>query len=118
MGVVLGAAYESRADEASAYLVEAGAVEAAQELLDQAYDALPQRLAQLPRIGRELVPHNPEAAEVLAVWAVVRKLLGDDIELREYLLEDYLVLYAVHQDFIHLLTLQHHRQSGFNFSET
>ena len=37
------------------------------------------------------------------------KLLGDDIELREYILDDDLVLYAIHRDCIHLLTLRHHR---------
>lgn len=117
MRVVLGTAYECRLDEAVDYLLGVGAEQAAQELLDHAYDALPQRLAQLPRIGREFVAHNPEVPEVLAIWATVRDLLGDDIELREYIHGDYLVLYALHQDCIHLLTLRHHRQSGFDFSE-
>ncbi len=117
MQVVLGAAYERRLDEAVAYLIGVGADAAAQELLDDAYDALPKRLAQAPRIGREFIAHNPEAPEVLAAWTAVRDLLGDDIELREYILEEYLALYAIHQDRIHLLTLRHHRQCGFDFSE-
>ena len=115
MRVVLGAAYEGRLDEAVAYLIGVGADAAAQELLYQAYDALPRLLAQTPRIGREFIAHNPEAPEVLAAWAAVRELLGDDIELREYILEDYLALYAIHRGCIHLLTLRHHRQCGFDF---
>ncbi len=117
MQVVLGATYERRLDEAVAYLIGVSADTMAQELLDDAYDALPKRLAQTPRIGREFVDYNPEATEVLAAWAVVRELLGDDIELREYILEEYLALYAIHRDYIHLLTLRHHRQCGFDFSE-
>ncbi|PKH69837.1 hypothetical protein CXF96_08170 [Stenotrophomonas sp. Betaine-02u-21] len=117
MQVVLGAIYERRLDEAVAYLLDVGADAAAQELLDQAYDDLPKRLAQAPRIGREFMAHNPEAPEVLAAWAAVRQLLGDDIELREYILEEYLALYAIDQGCIHLLTLRHHRQCGFDFSE-
>ncbi|HDS1390887.1 TPA: hypothetical protein UOJ11_000433 [Stenotrophomonas maltophilia] len=117
MGVFLGAAYELRLDEAVAHLLDVGADAAAQALLDQAYEALPKRLAQAPRIGREFIVRNPETSEVLAAWAAVRELLGDDIELREYILGDYLALYVIHQDCIHLLTLRHHRQCGFDFSE-
>ena len=117
MQVVLGAAYEHRLDEAVAYLLGVGADAAAQALLDHSYDALPKLLAQAPRIGREFVVHDPEAPEVRAAWATVRELLGDDIELREYIGEDYLALYAIHRDCIHLLTLRHQRQCGSNFSE-
>ena len=41
---------------------------AAQTLLDQAYDTLPKRLAQSPRIGRGFIARNPEIPEVLAAW--------------------------------------------------
>lgn len=117
MRVVLGAAYERRLDDAVAYLVEVGADAAAQALLDQAYDALPERLARAPRIGREFVAHTPDAPDVLAVWETVCQLLGNDIELREYVLGDYLALYAIHGDTLYLLTLRHHRQDGFDFGE-
>ncbi|MGO1540360.1 MAG: type II toxin-antitoxin system RelE/ParE family toxin [Luteimonas sp.] len=114
MRVVLGAAFESRLDEAVEYLLGVGADAAAQELLDHAYDALPELLVQSPRIGREFIAHDAEAPEVVAAWSTVRELLGDDIELREYIFKDYLALYAIHGDCIHLLTLRHHRQCGFN----
>ncbi len=41
--------------------------------------------------------------------------MGDDIELRKYLLDDYLVLYAVRRQTAYLLTLRPLRQSGFDF---
>lgn len=117
MRVVLGAAYERRLDEVLAYLIDVGADAAAQALLDQAYDALPERLAQAPRIGREFVAHAPESPDVQAVWATVCELLGKDVELRECIFGDYLALYAIHGDTLYLLTLRHHRQSGFDFRE-
>jgi len=118
MRVVLGAAYECALDEAVDYLLGVGAQTAAQQLLDEAYDVLPQRLAQLPHIGRAFVAQHPEAADVRSVWAAVCELLGQDIELREYVFGDYLVLYAIQGNTLHLLTLRHHRQSGFHFDET
>ena len=68
MRVVLGRAYGPRLDEAVAFLLGVGAVAAAQTLLDQAYDTLPKRLAQSPRIGRGFIARNPEIPEVLAAW--------------------------------------------------
>lgn len=44
-----------------------------------------------------------------------RELSGDDIELREFILGDYLALYAIYAEAIHMLTLLHHRQSGYEF---
>lgn len=117
MQVVLGRAYAHRLDEAVEYLLGVGADTKAQALLDQAYETLPKRLTQVPRSGREFTARNPKTPEVLAVWEAVRDLFGDDIELREYILEDYLVLYAIHHDVIHLLTLRHHRQCGFDFND-
>ena len=117
MQVVLGAAYERTVDEAVAYLVGLGADAAAQALLDKAYEALPERLLLAPRIGRNFIVRNPQTPEVRAVWEAARASLGNDIELREYILDDYLVLYAIHGDCIHLLTLRHQRQCGFDLSE-
>ena len=68
MRVVLGRAYEHRLDQAVAFLLGVGADAAAQTLLDQAYDTLPKRLAQSPRIGRGFIARNPEIPEVLAAW--------------------------------------------------
>jgi hypothetical protein len=39
-----------------------------------------------------------------------------DGELREYLLPEYLVLYARYDDSIYLLSIKHHRQLSFDFA--
>ena len=118
MQVILRKAYEIRLDEAVAYLLDLGANAAAQRLLDQAYGFLPDLLARFPRTGRGFLARNPEAPEVLAAWKQARELSSDDIELREYVLGEYLVLYAVHGEWIELLTLRHHRQCGFDLEGT
>jgi plasmid stabilization system protein ParE len=114
MRVVVHSAYERKVDEELDYLIENGAFGAAQRLLNQAYDDLPDLLMKFPRIGRDFLARNPEAPEARSAWNKTREFLGDDIELREYLLGDYLVLYALHGKTIHLLTMRHHRQAGFD----
>lgn len=117
MKVTLRNAYEIRLDEAVANLLDHGAELAAQRLLDQAYVTVPALLAQFPHIGRNFLDRNPSTPSVQAAWDQACVLLGNDIELREYVFEDYLVLYAVHGTQIELLTLRHHRQAGFLLPE-
>jgi len=116
MRVVLREAYERRVDEELAYLIENGAYAAAQRLLNQAYDVLPDLLGKFPQIGRDFLGRNPATPQVQDAWEQARELLGDDMELREYILGDYLALYAIYKDTLHLLTFRHHWQAGFDFS--
>ncbi len=88
MRVVLREAYERRVDEELAYLIENGAYAAAQRLLNQAYDVLPDLLGKFPQIGRDFIGRNPATPQVQDAWEQARELLGDDMELREYILGD------------------------------
>jgi len=107
-------AYERSLEAAVDVLLELGAVDAAQAVLDRAAGFLPELLLRYPEAGRQFDPRNLEGARVLALAARVRELLSDTIELREYVLDDYLVLYAIDDRAVHLLTLRHHRQDGFS----
>ncbi len=116
MRVINRHTFEHALDRALAYLWKNDANAAAQALVDSVLTRLPQRLSRFPRMGRDYLGRNPETPEVLAALEQVRILLGADIELREVILDDYLALYAIHGETVHLLTLRHHRQSGFDFS--
>jgi plasmid stabilization system protein ParE len=117
MRVVLHGAYERSVDKAQDYLVLHYADAAARHLLNRAYDFLPDLLSRFPHIGRDFLARNPKIPETFAAWQKARELVGDDILLREHVLDEYLVLYATQRDTIHLLTLRHHSRSGFHFSE-
>ena len=107
-------AYERSLEAAVDVLLELGAVDAAQVVLDRAAGFLPELLMRFPEAGRHFEPRNLEGARVVVLAARVRELLGNTIELREYVLDDYLVLYAIHDRAVHLLALRHHRQDGFS----
>ena len=118
MKVILRPAYLHRLEEALDILLGNGADAAAERLAHQALHDVPDRLMQFPRIGRDFLARNPVSPDMLAAWDEAHALIGDDIELREYFLGDYLLLYVLHHDAIHLLALRHHQQAGFDFSQT
>lgn len=117
MRVVVYPEYVQALEYAQDFLFDAGAVVAARRLHDDALIRVSERLAEFPRIGRDFLVRNPATADALALVETLRSALGKDVELREHVLGDYLVLYAIRGDVLYLLTLRHHRQSGFNFSE-
>lgn len=43
--------------------------------------------------------------------------LGEDSDIREYLMEDYLLLYAIVDRAIYLLSIRHHKQLSFDFAQ-
>ncbi|MBN8727933.1 MAG: type II toxin-antitoxin system RelE/ParE family toxin [Xanthomonadales bacterium] len=114
MRVVVQPGYERTVAAALDALIGNGALPAAEHLLDRTLHFLPRLLAEFPRAGRDFVVRNPASPRVAEAAGQVRALLGTDIELREYILDDYLVLYAIRGRVVHLLALRHHRQSGFD----
>ncbi len=115
MRVVVYPSYERSLDGALDFLLQNDALPAAQHLLDRALVFLPELLSRFPRAGRDFVARNPASPKVVEAVEQVRALMRADIELREYVLDDYLVLYAIRKQTVYLLTLRHHRQSGFEF---
>lgn len=114
MHVVVAPGYERALDAALDFLTRNEALPAAEDLLDRALVFLPELLAKFPYAGRDFVVRNPISPRVEEAVEEIHVLMGTDIELREYLLDDYLVLYAIQRQAVYLLTLRHHRQSGFD----
>lgn len=109
MRVVVQPGYEHAVDVAMDTLIENDALSAAQHLLDRALSFLPELLAKFPHAGRDFVLRNPATQKVAEATEYVHALPGTDIELREFILDDYLVLYAIQGTTGHLLTLRRHR---------
>lgn len=89
----------------------ASAVEAV-ALLDEQILAACALLSAHPKLGRifgERFVHISKSDPALRHLKARSKALGAG-ELREYVLGDYLLLYAAGSDSIHLLAVKHHRQ--------
>ena len=118
--VELTASFLERLDAIEAFLVEADAGFAFDDLLAEMRATVIPNLRRFPRIGRRYLANPPQSAEALAQLAALPT--GAPDALREYLHGDYLLLYSVMDaslqadDTVYLLSIRHHRQLSFDFA--
>jgi plasmid stabilization system protein ParE len=114
--VELTASFLERLDAIEAFLVEADAGFAFDDLLAEIRATVIPNLRRFPRMGRRYLANPPQSAEALALLAAMPA--GAPHALREYLHGDYLMLYATMeaQKTVVLLTIRHHRQLSFDFA--
>ena len=114
--VELTASFLVRLDAIEAFLAEADAAFAFDDLLAELRATVFPNLARFPRIGRRYLDNPPQSAEALAQLAALPA--GAASALREYLHGDYLMLYtALDADAtVSLLSIRHHRQLSFDFA--
>lgn len=118
--VELTASFLERLDAIEAFLVEADADFAFDDLLAEIRATVIPNLRRFPRIGRRYLANPPQSAEALAQLAALPT--GAPVALREYLHGDYLLLYSVVDAFapdqatVYLLSIRHHRQLSFDFA--
>ena len=71
----------------------------------------------LPSYG--FLAHAVQSVEALAVADRLRSRLArvaEDAELREFVMHDYVILYALVRDSAYLLCIKHHRQLSFDLA--
>ena len=79
-------------------------------------------LERHPRIGRNFLQRQNESIEAQTRIQKLDALLitlGTDTEraeIREYVMTDYLLLYALVGDVIYLLAIKHHKQLSFDIN--
>ncbi|MBP6269717.1 MAG: type II toxin-antitoxin system RelE/ParE family toxin [Rhizobacter sp.] len=118
--VELTASFLLRLDAIEAFLVEADASHAFDDLLAELRAIVIPNLQRFPCIGRRYLANPPQSAEALAQLAALPA--GAPDALREYLHGDYLMLYTVvdappeAKPSVYLLSIRHHRQLSFDFA--
>lgn len=87
-------------------------------LLDELTDTVVPNLEQFPTIGPPLLSREATSVEALSKQGQLQRRLTRFAggELREYILQEYLVLYAHLDETIYLLSIRHHRQLSFDFA--
>ncbi len=116
--VKLTANFERNLDEIEQFLVDVGAPQAFDALLDELAETLIPNLERFPTMGRSFLNHAIRSVEASnGIDSVQGKLrnIGENVEIREYVLQHYLVLYASDGALIHLLSIRHHKQLSFDF---
>jgi hypothetical protein len=118
--VELTASFLERLDAIEAFLLEAEAGFAFDDLLAELRATVIPNLRRFPRMGRRYLAHPPQSAEALTQLAALPP--GAPDALREYLHGDYLMLYTVvdaspkDKPTVYLLSIRHHRELSFDFA--
>lgn len=112
------ATFENNLEVIENVLSEADAPHAFDALLDELADTVIPNLERFPDMGRLFMERSVRSVEVSNSLDALRKKLKDG-DLREYLLANYLILYArldgKGESTIYLLSIKHHRQLSFDF---
>ena len=82
--------------------------------LDRLFDEVIPMLCQFPQSGRSFLTCTVKSAKAKALTKALSKLLNKGDDLREFVIDDYLVLYLVRRHQIVFLAVKHHRQLSFD----
>ena len=112
--------FERNLEGIEQFLTEQDAPQAFDDLLDELLETVIPNLEQFPEMGRPFLARQPRSVETTNALAKLRaKLSGMNQEsdaLREYVLKDYLLLYAlIDGATVFLLAVRHQRQLSFDF---
>lgn len=113
MKIKLTANFERNLAEIERFLHEANAPQAFDALLDELLDKVLPNLERFPDLGTLFLDMPGGSVESLAARESLRKKAGAT-RIRQYVLRDYLILYAVAVKELYLLTIKHHRQLSFD----
>jgi len=112
--VELTDSFLARLDSIEAFLTEADAAFAYDDLLAGLRATVMPNLARFPLMGRRYLDQPPQSVEALEQLAKLPAGAADG--LRVLLHSDYLMLYSVVGDVVYLLSIRHHRQLSFDFA--
>ena len=117
--VKITANFERNLEGIELFLTEVEAPQAFEGLLDELLETVIPNLERFPEMGRPFLARQPRSVETTNTLATLRTKLSaltpDAEALREYVLKDYLMLYAPIGGAIYLLAIKHQRQLSFDF---
>jgi plasmid stabilization system protein ParE len=112
--------YAANLDDIETYWDDCDFPESNEKMLNELATTTLANLQDHPRIGRNFLQRqaNSIRAKTSAqkLQALLRTLNTDTetAEIREYVMTDYLLLYALKGDTIYLLAIKHHKQLSFD----
>ena len=106
--------FEANLEAIETFLAEAGAPAAFVALLDDLAEHIIPALEYHPEIGRSFMGREAHSVEARQRIRQLVSRLGTT-SLREYIAGDFLILYAVQEKSVYLLSIKHHRQLSFDF---
>lgn len=118
IAVKLTANFERNLEEIEPFLRVAEMASAYDGLLDELLATVIPNLERFPALGRLFIEHPIRSVETSNAIDLLRGKLskiGAPAEIREYVLQHTLLLYAFTGQDIFLLAIRHHKQLSFDF---
>lgn len=84
--------------------------------LDRLFDDVIPTLCRFPQSGRSFLTRAVKSTKATALTKGLRKFLNKGDDLREFVMDDYLVLYLVRRHQVIFLAVKHHRQLSFDLT--
>jgi plasmid stabilization system protein ParE len=85
-----------------------------ERFLDRLFDEVVPTLCRFPQAGRSLLVHRVHSKESKAMLTKLRDRLEVNDDLREFIMDDYVILYLIRGVSIEFLSIKHHRQLSFD----
>ena len=115
LAVKITANFKRNLDEIENFLIDADAAQSFEALIDELTSTVIPNMERFPKMGRNFMDRPARSIEASNGLDTLRKQLRDG-ELREYVLNDFLLLYAQYGQTVYLLSIKHHRQLSFDFA--
>ena len=86
-------------------------------LMDRLFDDIVPTICRFPLAGRSFLSREVRSLKGQIRIKDLRKLLPKEADLREFIMDDYLVLYLIRRNQVTFLAIQHHRQVSFDLKQ-
>jgi plasmid stabilization system protein ParE len=85
-----------------------------QRLLDRLFDDICPQLARFPKSGRLFLEHEIGSTEARDLVERLKDKLRAGDELREFVVDAFIVLYLIRGNRVYFLAIKHHRQLSYD----
>ncbi len=106
--------FQQNLDSIRRFLLEQEAEAGFDRLITRLFDDVIPNLERFPKMGRDFLAREPLSEEGRAKLHALAAKSGRNTEIREYIADEYLLLYAVRDTVIFLLAIRHHSQLSFD----
>jgi plasmid stabilization system protein ParE len=108
--VEITANFERNLDEIASFLAEHEATATFDALVDELLATVVPNLERFPEMGADFLARRGGSVQGTARVERLRARLGSATTMREYIMTDYVVLYAVRDERRWLIAIRHHKQ--------
>ena len=85
-----------------------------QRLIDRLFGDIVPTLRRFPQSGRPFLAHAVRSSQARVLVNRLKALLNKNDDLREFIVDDYIILYLIRENRLIFLAIKHHRQLSFD----